>query len=457
MPNITVPPTQPRDVLFVSHANPEDNGFAQWLTLKLVSLGYHAWSDVTKLLGGEDFWRDIEQAIRQHTVKFLYVLSRSSNQKEGSVRELKVAHDVRKKESFSDFIIPLRIDDLPFSDFNIQLASLNAIDFSLGWAPGLKQLVAKLEKDRVPKNAAFGPDAVRAWWTNAFNVEQGTANGSETHTSNWFRIQLPETIYKHTLIGLLSEQEPEFPFPATFRNAIITFAPAADVERHAGGLKVQATVPIKTSDYLNDSDLKVQREQRDIVVGFINQAWQLAISKRLEAYQMSGGRIAFYFDTKSLPEPEVKFTGVTGKASRRALMGYKTTARGKRHWHFALSAKATLHPETVMMLRTHVLFSDDGMQLWESSSAMHRARRTQCKNWWNPAWRDRLLGTMAWLAGGAESITLSLGTGNAIDVSTKPTTHVSPVSYRDPGEAAWSDEDDVTEDDGEDTSTETDE
>lgn len=51
MPNITVPPTQPRDVLFVSHANPEDNDFAQWLTLKLVSLGYHAWSDVTKLLG----------------------------------------------------------------------------------------------------------------------------------------------------------------------------------------------------------------------------------------------------------------------------------------------------------------------------------------------------------------------------------------------------------------------
>lgn len=449
-------PTQlSRDVLFVSHANPEDNDFARWLTLKLVSLGYHAWSDVTRLLGGEDFWRDIEQAIRQHTVKVLYVLSRSSNDKEGTLRELKVAHDVRKKESFSDFVIPLHIDDLPFGDFNIQLASLNAIDFSLGWAPGLKQLVAKLEKDRVPKNAAFGPDAVRAWWTNAFNVEQGTANGSETHTSNWFRIQLPETIYKHTLIGLLSEKEPEFPFPATFRNAIITFAPAADVERHAGGLKVQATVPIKTSDYLNDSDFKVQREQRDIVVGFINQAWQLAISKRLEAYQMSGGRIAFHFDTTSLPEPEVKFTGVTGKASRRALMGYKTTARGKRHWHFALSAKAALHPEPVMMLRTHVLFSDDGMQLWESSSAMHRARRTQCKSWWNDDWRDRLLASMAWIADGDAEFALPLGDTVHATVSARPVEFLSPIALNEqaldegPVEDAVYDDDDDSEDDDE--------
>jgi len=40
-------------VLFVSHANPEDNEFAQWLTLKLASVGYRAWSDVTRLLGGE--------------------------------------------------------------------------------------------------------------------------------------------------------------------------------------------------------------------------------------------------------------------------------------------------------------------------------------------------------------------------------------------------------------------
>ena len=36
---------------------------------------------------------------------------------------------------------------LPFGDINIELSRLNAIDFSKGWADGLKQLVAKLEKE----------------------------------------------------------------------------------------------------------------------------------------------------------------------------------------------------------------------------------------------------------------------------------------------------------------------
>lgn len=53
-----------------------------WLSLKLAALGYRVWSDVTKLLGGEDFWRDIEPIIRDSTVKVLYVLSRASNHKE---------------------------------------------------------------------------------------------------------------------------------------------------------------------------------------------------------------------------------------------------------------------------------------------------------------------------------------------------------------------------------------
>jgi hypothetical protein len=149
-----------KDVVFISHANPEDNAFTRWLSLRLASLGYRVWSDVTQLLGGEDFWRDIEKAIREDTVKFLYVLSRTSNHREGSLLELKVAHDVRKRDKLHDFIIPLHLDDLPFNEVNIQLSSLMAIDLSKRWAEGLKQLVAKLEKDGVPKNPRFNRDAV---------------------------------------------------------------------------------------------------------------------------------------------------------------------------------------------------------------------------------------------------------------------------------------------------------
>lgn len=172
-----------KDVVFISHANPEDNEFTRWLSLRLASMGYHVWSDVTRLLGGEDFWRDIERAIRQNTVKFLYVLSNTSNQREGSLLELKVAHDVRKKETLDDFVIPLHIDGLPFNEINIQLANLISVDFSRSWADGLKQLVAKLEKDAVPKDPRFNFDAVRKWWEAEFSVNEGTIDAEEVHHS----------------------------------------------------------------------------------------------------------------------------------------------------------------------------------------------------------------------------------------------------------------------------------
>jgi len=112
-------------------------------------------------------------------------------------------------------------------------------------------------------------------------------------------------------------------------------------------------------------------------------------------------------------------------------MGYKTTLQGKRHWHFALSAKAALHPEPVMMLRTHVLFSDDGLHLWESPAAMHRARRTQCKGWWNDDWRDRLLASMAWLASGGATIALPLGDTVHAKVSARPVEFSSPIALNE--------------------------
>jgi len=83
-----------RNMIFISHANPEDNKFAEWLALRLAREGYPVWCDVTKLLGGEDFWRDIEAAIRERTIKFLFVLSKCSNEKQGTLMEVAVARKV---------------------------------------------------------------------------------------------------------------------------------------------------------------------------------------------------------------------------------------------------------------------------------------------------------------------------------------------------------------------------
>ena len=69
---------QQRDALLLSHANPEDNEFTLWLALQLANEGYRVWCDLTKLLGGEVFWDNIEEVIKARAVKVLYVLSRTS-------------------------------------------------------------------------------------------------------------------------------------------------------------------------------------------------------------------------------------------------------------------------------------------------------------------------------------------------------------------------------------------
>jgi TIR domain-containing protein len=58
------------DTVFVSHASPEDNAFALWLTLRLGEMGFKVWCDLTKLIGGETFWDNAEDAIRNSTAKF---------------------------------------------------------------------------------------------------------------------------------------------------------------------------------------------------------------------------------------------------------------------------------------------------------------------------------------------------------------------------------------------------
>src|ERR1700751_5068241 len=105
-----------RDTLFLSHANPEDNEFTLWLALQLANEGYRVWCDLTKLLGGEVFWDNIEEAIKTRAVKVLYVLSRVSNAKDGPLKELHFAQGIAKKEKLKDFVIPLHIDDLPHGD-----------------------------------------------------------------------------------------------------------------------------------------------------------------------------------------------------------------------------------------------------------------------------------------------------------------------------------------------------
>jgi hypothetical protein len=247
-----------RDMLFLSHANPEDNEFARWLALQVAAMGYPVWCDLTKLLGGEDFWKHIEQAIRDRTVKFLYVVSRTSNEKLGPLQELTVAQNVARDNGLQDFIIPLLIDDLPHRETNIQLARLNSIPFKQGWAFGLKILLEKLEQDGVPKSPNFTPGAVAAWWRTNFSADHGVFNQPQEYLSSWFPIQaLPPSIYFHALtrseIGKLEVEDHLLPYTAFQHNRfLVSFAEADDFKDKLGNfMLIESSQSFSTQDFID--------------------------------------------------------------------------------------------------------------------------------------------------------------------------------------------------------------
>jgi hypothetical protein len=446
-----------RNVLFVSHANPEDNEFALWLSLRLAREGYAVWCELTKLLGGEDFWKNAEKAIREGTAKFLYVLSRTSNSKDGPLAELSVAKKVARANSFRDFIIPLRIDDLPHSEIEIELSRLNAITFSTGWAAGLQSLLKKLREDAVPMDSRFNPAVVASWWNTKFGQEQFVRKTPETCLSNWFAVlQPPRYIHLYEVLGQESGSKREavdrFAYPThRLQRYLVSFAGPRDLtgrERKLPNTGKHFRLP--TMAFLDGKAKGVmvdRREAKDAVVRLLRLAWDRMLDNRtLPTYQLSGNIRCVYPPTGFAKNDEVIFAGPAGKRQRRALIGYKTVtnaatgSKHKRYWHFAVHAEPILWPRMLLAIKAHVVFSRDGKSITGSPDEQHRARRSQCKQWWNDDWRDRILAMMAWLAQGNEGIWLCLGSRVGVSVPIQPILFLSPVSYLDKDIEAFPDD-----------------
>ena len=435
-----------RNLIFISHANPEDNVFSRWLALQLAKEGYPVWCDLTEYLGGEDAWNSADKAINEGACKFLFVLSKTSNSKPGVLKELMVAENVTNDNDFQDFIIPLLIDDLPQRKVNIQLARLFSVDFRQSWAAGLDGLLKKLEKDQVSKSDSFSPNAVASWWRGNFSASEGVQDKPEECLSNWFPIvDLPETIYSHYLTrgnnGVGPIDVPiELPFPGVKYGAnILTFAKADDFQDQLGLLSIEETKEFPTASFMRDDSPELpgtRSQRRNAVVELLGKAWErMMLARDLPIYELANERKCFYFSSGLCGEDDkVRITGVNGKNTYRQMFGYSSvirpgeTEKSKRYWMFGVQGYPIVYPEVAFVFKSHVVFSDDGYRVWEDKKRLHQARRSQCKNWWNDAWRDRLLCAASWLSG-EDGIEISVASNLLIHVAPSPITFTSPVSY----------------------------
>jgi hypothetical protein len=156
--------------------------------------------------------------------------------------------------------------------------------------------------------------------------------------------------------------------------------------------------------------------------------------KDVGSYELANGVSCNYLAQKDGLDIRVAFSRGEGKSAFKYLTGYKTISgpdpdnKKKRIWHFAISARPILYPIVGFVIYAHVVFSDDGQAPWKDKDRQHSARRQQCKGWWNPIWRDRILAFLAWLADDGAVLRLPAGEED-LHLGVQPISFLSPVSY----------------------------
>lgn len=438
-----------RRLLFLSHANPEDNAFAEWLATQLASAGYAVWCDVTQLLGGEKFWDDITEAIEQYAFRVLFASTIDSNRKPGTLKELRIALDTEEKQGLKDFIVPLKADQFPFASTQASISERNFVRFEENWAHGLSQLLKLLEREGAPKSPTAGPACVAEWYRRSIDDRRKVVVSDEKYFSNWFRLKLPNTLRFHRSAGTanqLASMAADFPHPYRLHgDCLVTFAPWHEVQEYFGpGVSVSETIEVNTARFIEDGDTDLEIaafDARNIVSDLIRQAWEAEMIRRgLCSYGLASGLNAWFFKDGHLEKNRAYFTALGGRKAYRQLVGRKSRrdAEGRLvpdgNWHYALSVSPQLVPYPRLVLRHHVLFTDDGETPWASDKRMHKARRGVCRNWWNREWRDRLFAYCSELGKGAKEISLPAGDGESIRMATIPISFISPWTYFEDGE-----------------------
>lgn len=442
-----------RNALFISHATPEDNHFVRWIGAKLTAMGYEVWADVMRLSGGDDWSRNLEDALRKRAAKMLLVCTPTGLEKQGVRNEIQIASDVAGKLGDRAFIIPLRLDayEAPFL-----VAQTQYIDFKSSWARGLIELVTLLRDKQFPRSDA---GASGAWLDAQSAGSDKLVERSEPLISNWLQVaRQPRNIhFCESQVGAQLEpflERLNHTYPAVpHRAGVVTFSAPDDEGRLGPSLPGKKIASIRTDEFLNTGWAEIGVEPyhaKRMYTDLGSQAFDRFCQRRgLKGAQGSGKRISWWGDIKTAPPGQVRFDWNFRRGSRQVV-----GQSGKRgvHWHYALNGELRASPLWHLRLSPRLVFSQNGMDAIDDVKRSHTLRRSFAKGWRNARWRDMLCAQLWWLADGRTEIRLQVAIDDAITLIVPPMQFGCPVTVLEGGElppdeddpdipaAGWSDE-----------------
>ncbi|MDO9519298.1 MAG: toll/interleukin-1 receptor domain-containing protein [Pseudohongiella sp.] len=416
-----------RNLVFISHANPEDNAFTLWLSTRLKLIGYQVWSDVTQLFGGEKWWRDIEQAIDQFTVKFILVITKTSLSKPGVRREVELALSAEQKLSLGNFIIPVIIDDSEFVGQPYDLSERNIIYFTSGWGPALGKLTERLSRDCTPTGLLATDLGKKLEELNTPRLQ--LTKQHEWVVSNWisaslmpkhlnfYRVPIDNVMWRTQFSGV--------PFPwFEWSGILVSFADSGAFKSHlplhalvVNSPKLDLDAVLSNSPRNHPGFLKAEVIKK--VNYLIAEAWGLKMrAMGLKKYELSSGKVAWFFPDHENFNGFKRFADVDGVSKKKKVIGFST--KNNVFWHYAVEVKAQYGSRPKICLIPHVVFTGDGETPLSDKAKMHRLRRGFCANWWNDRWRDLLLVYLNILTGESEFLKIPVGFDQVILFTSRP-------------------------------------
>lgn len=436
------PPRSNRRVVFISHANPEDNPAAAWFATQLTLLGYEVWCDLKNTHGGEsDFWLKVQKVIENDAVKFVYILSNTScdfERKKGIYKEVQAADNLR----IDNFIIPVRIEKLTRSlpillNTSIYISAEN-------WAAGLHDLVERLREDGVPKRSDIDFEKISSWWP-AIAVDRLVRHeGQEELVSNILPVKtLPKDIY---MIRVLSEGNPITGFerlknvlpknPAFYAHGdyALSFAGPFEFAELTHGFDFDPAHVAETQAFITSGHAETGIAPdiaRNIVTYLTGSAFESFLaSKGLTAKPLARRNRSVWFARDGLLTGNRAGLAEPGKRKVSIqLVGSIKHYRKTYRWHFGLLPAVDLRVHNAIALTPKAIISlrynaADG----ELPVPIDDKKVLRKLGWWNQHWRQKLLAMISWLADGQAELVIPAG-GQSLVLAGVPRAHDSAMTF----------------------------
>ena len=415
--------------LFVSYAS-EDKALARWLTLKLTTEGYRVWCDEFKLLGGESYPKDIDEAIKNKTFRVLALLSRHSIKKPNPTAERTTALNIGRERN-TDFLIPLNVDGLKPTEIDWMSAPLTFIPFNTSWAQGMAQLLKKLRSVNAPRSLAEG----KAIAADTYTPTDLMVPTSEIVFSNCLAfIQIPEVIWRFDLSENLSKQtssqlaESWAFYVVSPRRALgFTGPPPLATQIRATQAGGACWKNERFMDKISTANIVSCLLRRSLKTKCLDRGLKIA----------PDGKHPFYFPSGLVKNNRLRFEDANGRRTWLFAVGERSVRRRDRlretyryHLGFTLFVWRNLLSDFVCLVRPTLHMTSTGEAPLAKYQAQARRKRVT-KDWWNDEWLKRALAICQYIAKGEETISIGTNLSEQVIISSKFETLEVPVSINE--------------------------